>query len=636
MVDKSGFLCYNIHIMQVKGGSALMNGYRVAAICISRVHEDVLRKFITAFNEKLCENGWRTLVFSTNTDLFPQSASNRGEASIFQILQTAAIDAIVICKDKILDPSCFAFLCRTAESRHIPTYIVNGEQEGFPDLTFDHPRGFEKVVRHLVECHGIRDFHFLAGSKGNPYSEARKDVMASVLQEYGIPFDETRISYGDFWSFPAEQATLRLIEEKRLPKAIVCANDTMALAVNSVLRQHGYRVPEDVIVTGFDGLDDIMFSVPKITSCSCNYSVLGRTTAELVLSGDNRPVHHKITPELLTLESCGCCAISDFDTAKYLMELRNSFHRYQNEDDSLSGITSKIQECSSLPEVAAHLHHHLFYNMACVLTEDAADPAIDPMLRRARSSFLKNGLLLSDADHEKEPHDPIPFPIREILPDLGNIFAMKEPVILIALHQMEIPLGYLVFWYGEPKRSNYLKVGQISIALGNALGGFRSIQYQKHLQETYRYDQLTGLYTRSAFLRQFSQQQKPADNEPITLVLCDLDGLKYINDHFSHQEGDNAIKTVSEALHTVCKDGLCCRYGGDELVAVLWGNVSPEAIRSRIHAILDDYNRTSAKPYLVSTSIGICCGSEDLNSLFARADEIMYQRKTAKKAQRVE
>ncbi len=120
------------------------------------------------------------------------------------------------------------------------------------------------------------------------------------------------------------------------------------------------------------------------------------------------------------------------------------------------------------------------------------------------------------------------------------------------------------------------------------------------------------------------------------LVLCDLDGLKYINDHFSHQEGDNAIKTVSEALHTVCKDGLCCRYGGDELVAVLWGNVSPEAIRSRIHAILDDYNRTSAKPYLVSTSIGICCGSEDLDSLFARADEIMYQRKTAKKAQRVE
>ena len=123
--------------------------------------------------------------------------------------------------------------------------------------------------------------------------------------------------------------------------------------------------------------------------------------------------------------------------------------------------------------------------------------------------------------------------------------------------------------------------------------------------------------------------------EHITIVLCDLDGLKYINDTFSHHEGDNAISVVAEALRTVCRDGLSCRYGGDELVAVLPNADDPDYIRTRILDHLHTYNQWAKKPYEVSASIGVYTTTDsNFESMFAAADALMYQDKLGKKHRR--
>lgn len=107
----------------------LLHGYKVAALCISRIHEEVMRDFIDAFNRILCDNGWRVLVLATNMDLYYKTISNRGEEIIFNMLETIDIDAVVVCKDIILDNDCFHRICQTASDRSVPTYIINGEYE---------------------------------------------------------------------------------------------------------------------------------------------------------------------------------------------------------------------------------------------------------------------------------------------------------------------------------------------------------------------------------------------------------------------------------------------------------------------------------------------------------------------------
>ncbi len=614
----------------------LLHGYKVAALCISRIHEEVMRDFIDAFNRILCDNGWRVLVLATNMDLYYKTISNRGEEIIFNMLETIDIDAVVVCKDKILDDDCFHRICQTASDRSVPTYIINGEYEKYPNLIFNHKLGFEKVVRHLIEFHSIRDFVFIAGIKGNPYSDAREEIMKSVLREYKIPFNDSDIYYGDFWSKPTEKIINKLIKENRIPKAIVCANDIMALTVNSVLRNHGYSVPNDVIVTGFDGIDDALFSSPGITSCKCNYDKLGEAAAHLVISEDTRPVTHMVTPRLIRLESCGCKPDFSRHTAKRMTEVHDLLYRFQAEENTLNEIAAEIQSCNSLNEAAEKLYDQIFYSMTCMLTEEAIDPSVDPSVRRWGASFGKNVFVLSDAHAQDSPHNLKLFPVNDIMPRLKYAFDTKKTIILIALHQLEMPLGYLAFWYDEPLLSNFMKVGQTAVFLSNALCNFRNIQYQKYLQESYRFDQLTGLLLRGAFLRQFNNRRSAHPDKPLTLILCDLDGLKHINDHYSHHEGDNAIKKVAEALHSVCSNGICCRYGGDEIVAVLFDLPDYSEITNSISKYLDNYNENSQKPYKVATSIGIYTGCEDFDAMFERADEIMYKNKIERKAQRTD
>ena len=296
----------------------------------------------------------------------------------------------------------------------------------------------------------------------------------------------------------------------------------------------------------------------------------------MVISGIKKNCTKTVATSLMRLGSCGCIPTQKIDVAKHIMELHNNFYRFQSEDNDLSEVSSKIQECSSPEEISHLFSQNLFYSMVCMVTEEMTDRTIDPMVRRTRHDLGEKLRVLYNCDRDIDPEKPEFIRTCEIMPDLDKIFEKCQPVILTALHQMEIPLGYLAFCYDEPLLSNYMKVGQIQIALSSALGSYRSIQYQKHLQETYRYDNLTGLLTRSAFLRQLLKQRNP--ERPITLILCDLDGLKYINDHFNHHEGDNAISVVAGALYDSCRSGLCCRYGGDELIAVIWDSTLPESI----------------------------------------------------------
>ena len=121
----------------------------------------------------------------------------------------------------------------------------------------------------------------------------------------------------------------------------------------------------------------------------------------------------------------------------------------------------------------------------------------------------------------------------------------------------------------------------------------------------------------------------------MTVVLCDLDGLKQINDSFGHEEGDIAICTIANALRKVCSENaVCTRFGGDEMLAVF--PYEEADIRERFNARLDSFNSTSGKPYKVSGSIGMIhteIGEHPtFKELVKRTDGLMYEEKRRRKA----
>ena len=85
----------------------------------------------------------------------------------------------------------------------------------------------------------------MAGTKGNCFSEERIEAFKRVLARHNIEFNEkTMLGYGDFWEAPTKKAISDLIAcGRKMPQAIICANDSMAIIVMKALERTRYEIP---------------------------------------------------------------------------------------------------------------------------------------------------------------------------------------------------------------------------------------------------------------------------------------------------------------------------------------------------------------------------------------------------------
>lgn len=127
------------------------------------------------------------------------------------------------------------------------------------------------------------------------------------------------------------------------------------------------------------------------------------------------------------------------------------------------------------------------------------------------------------------------------------------------------------------------------------------------------------------------------EKQKATLCYLDLDGLKYVNDKFGHQEGDIYIQCFVELIRGSFRSGdTFARIGGDEFCLVLTGGIK-ELIERKMAELLDEFQTGEFRDYRCSFSYGIVeiSGGENelsLKELLQEADEIMYKCKQKNKA----
>ncbi|HTQ54771.1 MAG TPA: HD domain-containing phosphohydrolase [Bryobacteraceae bacterium] len=171
---------------------------------------------------------------------------------------------------------------------------------------------------------------------------------------------------------------------------------------------------------------------------------------------------------------------------------------------------------------------------------------------------------------------------------------------------------------------------KVSLAVENALI-FRQVE------DSATTDYLSGLpNARSLFLRLDSELARcKRKNEPLCVVVCDLDGFKQINDRFGHLEGNKVLRLVAEALRSRCREyDYVARMGGDEFVLLLPGS-DRRSVQSRI-AELKQIAVGAGMPSGggVSLSLGEAYFPDDgtdAEELLAEADRRMYKTKQLRK-----
>jgi len=177
---------------------------------------------------------------------------------------------------------------------------------------------------------------------------------------------------------------------------------------------------------------------------------------------------------------------------------------------------------------------------------------------------------------------------------------------------------------------------KVSLAIENALK-FRQAE------TTATTDYLTNLpNARSLFLRLDSELARcKRTNEPLTLLVCDLDGFKLVNDRFGHVAGNKVLRTVGGALRDACREyDYVARMGGDEFVLIL-----PASTREQMAYRIAELREIAATAgsvvtgtELVTLSIGEAYYPDDgldAEQLLAEADRRMYRNKQESKNRRI-
>ena len=156
------------------------------------------------------------------------------------------------------------------------------------------------------------------------------------------------------------------------------------------------------------------------------------------------------------------------------------------------------------------------------------------------------------------------------------------------------------------------------------------------LERLASHDELTGLYNRRGLATVGEQLLYEARRSGTSLgvLFIDLDGLKTINDRFTHRAGDAALRAIATIMQGVAgQTDVAARIGGDEfcLVAHDATAASVEELAERIDKAVDRHNRQAADQFDVSVSIGRVLfdarTSGSIGDLIEHADSSMYDRK---------
>src|SRR5260370_22876173 len=119
----------------------------------------------------------------------------------------------------------------------------------------DNESGIRALVRHLVIDHGYRSVGYLSGRGDSPDNRARARVFEGEVNAAGADAVLGPLWQGDYSASGGAGVIASLLDAgTKLPRAIVCANDQTALGAIHTLAQRGFKVPQDVAVTGFGGV----------------------------------------------------------------------------------------------------------------------------------------------------------------------------------------------------------------------------------------------------------------------------------------------------------------------------------------------------------------------------------------------
>lgn len=576
---------------------------------------------------------------------------NAGQLNIYDLAKLDEYDGLIVFSNLLNNIPTAEKLCTEANAKGIPVVSVGMQIDGISCVQNNNEDGMTAMLEHLVDVHGAKSFAYIGGAKEHVDTIDRERVVRKVLGDKGIEIKDSDVFYADWINEKAIEIADHLAgPDSELPDAIICANDIMALAVSTELYKLGYNVPGDVIVTGFDHIDQSGVSYPALTTVDQDYETIGYRSCEVlydIIEGRSSVSCTYVSSKLIVGESCGCnnAADSGFNTARreFCMNMHARSERANYLNHFMRAERSKILASTDYEEMKKNLsnfyasnnaifagNYYLMLNKYYFL--DAALEESEVLSRGYKADFdpavaINVGQAGCDSIDEETG-----------MPGFIKKDGEQHIYFFYPLQKEQYNYGYVVFRDGTYIIQDDFRIYEYLERMEQNLSEFRiNLRLElvnKELRYLYDKDPMTGLYNRFCFVSHavpIVEESKNNGRQSLVMFI-DINSMKKINDRYGHAYGDRAITTVANAIRNSIKEDneIGIRYGGDEFI-VIAGNADSkhaEDLRRSIISFVEKENRLGVNPFKFSISVGYVLtdpkSKRTVNDYVDEADRLMY------------
>ncbi len=605
-------------------------------------------------HKKATELGYNLLIFSGNYDKVEFRYTEPATEDLFALAENIDFKAFVIHAQSLGDRAMIDKLIAMGKRKHIPVFLYDGDSMGIPrmeevySINPNYKQGFAEGVRHLIEHHGCRNIFMLGGMRNNQYSDDRIEMYRREMDAHGIPYKEEQIGYGDFWENPATEELNRFLDsDLPTPEAICCANDTMAITAVKVLSKRGLKVPEDVLVTGFDGIEDGRYHFPSISSCEPMLETVSEYVFNVLL-GTEQSMEFLIPLKFTPKDSCGCRQGYGIQERMEMTGFVDNMRVNSWQHHMLATMQFELMDSTNLADIIEFMNGTLDlfreYGYVYCFRQDIEN-CLDYTKKFRQMRVQMNKKVMKTMDRSV-------FPVDQIFPDFDTVIENSAPediYVFRLIHNGDKQYGYVVVQAKDYSSNDLRLIGEFNESVTIVI---ESIIRNRHLylanqklsemyaqmSEIYIRDTMTGLYNRHGYYQMLNEYMNRADlkDSYVHIISIDMDGMKHINDNYGHLEGDVAIKAVAQAINE-CFSQPCisARFGGDEFSVALFTDAGDKPatgkLLSKMNHYLQNLPALAQKEYSVVVSLGQAVAKlsevTDFKVIEKLADDRMYEEK---------
>lgn len=275
---------------------------RVIGLLLTNMHNDFFAPLLNGIEQVVRRNGYNLLVATSHAD---------SRADFHPPIGPHNTDGMLVFADSLPDES-----LRVFHTNGFPMVLVHRTPPAdtkIPGVTVENKTATLKLVDHLITHHNKKNILLMRGPDYQEDSYWRETGYRSALEARGIPVDERLMLKGDFEREVAYESLSRFLENGNRMEfdAVFAGDDDAAIGVIDALTKHGFRVPEDIAVVGFDDLRLSAFLTPPLTTVRAPTESVGRIAAERLFELLREEVADGVVllpTEIIIRRSCGCAA----------------------------------------------------------------------------------------------------------------------------------------------------------------------------------------------------------------------------------------------------------------------------------------------------------------------------------------